>query len=477
MAPQPNPNNQPNNNQPPIDQNNGFTDQPPIEDEQFETYESPEADFPMNQQQANRQPPRKAEEEWGVDHGPMSGGGNLPQSASSEKLIISEDVKLPLEICYHVISIFGKRGSGKSYTVGKMVEQMMKNRLQFILFDPMDAHGEIELPNLVHVTPTNDRKINMERFLRKLKETNKSVIVNLSKLKLDPQRKILAEFTEMLIDTDLGKPIMTIVEECQDFIPQTMSLKVRSLQPIIRFTKLGRQRGYGVCFVTQRPASASKECLTQSSLYIVHNILNTTDLNALRDMLAFGTDKQLIRDILNDVTKFTSGYFVAYSPDFIKENSGVIVSKTGQRETRHKGKNVEIHGRRGMQRSPWDEGDTMEDGSYDENNPEPGDMSQSQSPDSDFVTEGIGPEDINVPMEPGLEPGQTPTLPGMTPDGTMTEGGDQIGPDGMPVHSPKRGSLIDKDIARDALGIGLGIFAGVIFFVIAKKSLEPKVEE
>lgn len=446
--------------------------QPPAEPSPVQTFNSPETNPPLNRQQASQQA-KRSEEEWGVDRDPVQ---RRPPSSSTERIVISEDLKLPLEISYQVITVVGRRGMGKSYTIGKIVEEMSRNRLQFCLFDPMSAHSLIQLPNLVHVTPTSDRKINMEKFLRKLKETNKSVIVDLSKLKLDSQRKILAEYTEMLIDNDLGKPLMTIIEECQDFIPQTMSLKVRSLQPIIRFTKLGRQRGYGVCFVTQRPASASKECLTQSSLYIVHNILNTTDLNALRDLLSFGTDKQLIRDILNDVTKFTPGYFVAYSPEFITENQGVVISKTSKRITEHRGKNVDIPIRRGLQRQPWEEGEGFEtDGVTEPGSYENDDEKEPQ----DLPEEGVERANGTDPLAgTGLEgePGETGTNSGSGEPGT-TEGEDEIGPDGLPIHSPKRGSLVDKDLARDALGVGLGVFAGIMFFVVAKKVLEQKQEE
>lgn len=419
------------------------------------TFDSPPSMPPATAGQNDK----STQEDWGVD---LSTTSEKPKDAS---IIISNDLKLPLEISYQVMTITGKRGSGKSFSVGKIIEEFHKNGIQFVIFDPMDAHGLIQLPNVVHIEPTHERKINMEKFIQKLKETNKSVIVNMSKLKLEPQRKVVAEYSEMLIENNMGrKPLMTFFEECQDFIPQTMSSKVRSLYPIIRLTKLGRQRGYGVCFVTQRPASASKECLTQSSLYIVHNILNTVDLNALKDLLSFGTDKQMIRDMLTDVTKFEPGYFLAYSPDFIEVNQGVVISKTAERETEHKGRNVEIRPG-GEQSDPWSHNEGFEDTTSG------GEMSDAMAAGDNggFMEEGIGPENIQVPIEPGLEPGSDISpMPGV-------EGEKGTDLPGLP-EGEKKDNLLDNDYAKDALGIGLGVLAGVLFFVIAKKVLERPSE-
>ena len=78
--------------------------------------------------------------------------------------------------------------------------------------------------------------------------------------------------------------------------------------------KLGRALGYGVTLVSQRPAGVNKEALSQAAVYLVHNVINNRDLKALDEQLSFGTDKRVVKRLLNGIAAARKGECVAFAP-------------------------------------------------------------------------------------------------------------------------------------------------------------------
>ena len=134
---------------------------------------------------------------------------------------------------------------------------------------------------------------------------------------------------------------MTVFEECQDFVPQNG--KPMSSQGVIRLCKLGRQYGYGVCLISQRPASVSKDALSQCSVYIIHNLINHRDLKAVEDQMGFGADREQVKKVLTDVASATQGEVICYSPSYFRNEGFYRASKIrSDRQVAHTGKNIEM---------------------------------------------------------------------------------------------------------------------------------------
>jgi len=134
---------------------------------------------------------------------------------------------------------------------------------------------------------------------------------------------------------------MTIFEECQDFVPQQG--KPVSFDGIVRLCKLGRQNGYGVCLISQRPASVSKEALSQCSTYMIHNLINHRDLKAIEDQMGFGTDKSQVKKVLGGISAAQQGEVVCYSPTYYRDEGFFRASKIrDDRKVTHTGKNIEM---------------------------------------------------------------------------------------------------------------------------------------
>lgn len=263
-------------------------------------------------------------------------------------ITLGEHIKFPAygekSISSQVIFITGKRGSGKSYTAGVLMEELERCKLQFVCFDVLSAHlGLDSLPNVESISPREDETIDMNLLVNKLANGNKSLIIDVGNCTLPKQQLIVSDYCEALINAKIGhthqKTLMTIFEECQDFVPQQG--KPVSFNSIVRLCKLGRALGYGTTLITQRPAACNKEALSQAAVYLTHNVINSRDLKALEEQLSFGTDRERVKRILQGVNAAQRGEVVAYAPEYFRESGYIRIGKIrGDRRVKHSGGNI-----------------------------------------------------------------------------------------------------------------------------------------
>ena len=189
--------------------------------------------------------------------------------------------------------------------------------------------------------PKGGETLNVKGIIDRLKKEPTSFIIDMTDLNLEKQQQIVAEYCDDLLMAKLGKGIMTIFEECQDFVPQQG--KPVSFDGIVRLCKLGRQNGYGVCLISQRPASVSKEALSQCSVYMIHNLINHRDLKAVEDQMGFGTDKSEVKKVLGGISAAQQGEVVCYSPSYFRDEGFFRASKIlDDRKVNHTGNNIEM---------------------------------------------------------------------------------------------------------------------------------------
>ena len=222
------------------------------------------------------------------------------------------------------------------------MEEFHRLGLQFVCFDPLNAHGGIDsLPRVESLKPDIGQSIDMKSLVERLRTTDKSLIIAMGGLPLLKQQELVGDYCEALISARLGKGIHTVLEECQDFVPQ-MGRPI-SFDPIVRLCKLGRALGYGGSLVSQRPAGVNKEALSQASVYLVHNVINNRDLKTLDEQLSFGTDKRLIKKILNGIASARKGECVAYAPEFFRDRGYLVIDKIrSDRQAKHTGHNIDV---------------------------------------------------------------------------------------------------------------------------------------
>jgi len=274
-------------------------------------------------------------------------GGKLPD----DRIVLGGGIEFPLEIVYNKMFITGKTGSGKSWTCGVLMEEFERTGLQFVCWDALDAHsGLSQLPGVESISPQEDQTIDMPAFVNRLKNSGKSVVINLMGLSLGRQQQLVGDYCSALLESSFTdergsrKSLMTIFEECQDFVPQQG--RPLSFEPIVRLCKLGRALGFGVTMISQRPAAVNKEALSQASIYLIHNVIQFRDLKALEEQMGFGNDRALIKRITAGIASAKSGECVAFSPDFFRDQGYIVIGKIrGDRRVDHGGTNIEIRPR------------------------------------------------------------------------------------------------------------------------------------
>lgn len=280
--------------------------------------------------------------EWNSE---SKGGGSLP----ADKIVFAKmskgqpaDLEFPLDFVRDKAFLTGMTGSGKSWTAGLLMEEINRVGLQFVCFDVLGAHdGLATLPNVDSLSPKNGETINMKGLVDRLGREPTSFVVDISGLPLDKQQVLISDYCEALISAQLNKGIMSVFEECQDFVPQTG--KPISSEGIIRLCKLGRQYGYGVCLISQRPASVSKDALSQCSVYMIHNLVNHRDLKAVEDQMGFGADRTQVKKLSSGIASATQGEVVCYSPSYFRDEGFFRASKIREdRKVTHSGSNIEI---------------------------------------------------------------------------------------------------------------------------------------
>ncbi len=281
---------------------------------------------------------------WGAESSPSSSASFKPDEIvlACTSLGQPADLKFPLDFVRDKIFLTGITGSGKSWTGGLLMEEINRVGLQFVCFDVLGAHGGLsQLPNVEELSPKGGESVNIKGLIDRLGKEPTSFVIDISDLGLDKQQQLVRDYCDDLLMAKLGKGVMTIFEECQDFVPQQG--KPVSFDGIVRLCKLGRQNGYGVCLISQRPASVSKEALSQCSTYMIHNLINHRDLKAVEDQMGFGTDKSQVKKVLGGISAAQQGEVVCYSPTYYRDDGFFRPSKIREdRKVTHTGKNIEM---------------------------------------------------------------------------------------------------------------------------------------
>ena len=115
---------------------------------------------------------------------------------SATEVCLGQKLKFPAygedSLISNVLFITGKRGSGKSWTAGVMMEEFHRLGLQFVCFDPLNAHGGLDqLPRIESLTPEAGQSIDMKSLVERLRTTDKSLVIAMGGLPLPKQQELI----------------------------------------------------------------------------------------------------------------------------------------------------------------------------------------------------------------------------------------------------------------------------------------------
>ena len=255
----------------------------------------------------------------------------------SRKLRLASDLALPLDAVTQTFLIVGKRGSGKSNTAARFVEQLHHARLPFVVLDPVDTWWGIKAgrkrgeKGLEDVYVFGGRRADLPLNATDgalvadvLCEHRVSMVLSVKHLSGRERSSFMVAFAQTLFQKWGGGPLHVVLEEAHELAPQMASARGRDLDgdaamlgAFKRLWKLGRASGIGGTAVTQRPASLSKDITTQSEILIAHRTIGPQDVDAVGQWIKYHGERL---DILADLPSLPTGQAMVWSPEFPEGN-------------------------------------------------------------------------------------------------------------------------------------------------------------
>lgn len=251
-------------------------------------------------------------------------------------LKLANDLTLPLDAVTQTFLVVGKRGSGKSNTAARFVEQLHHARLPFVVLDPVDTwwglkagiDGGRGLDVYVFGGRKQDLPLNAPDgglIAEVLCEHRVSMVLSVKHLSGRERSAFMVAFAQTLFRKWGGGPLHVVLEEAHELAPQMQGSRsdkntdneAAMLGAFKRLWKLGRSAGIGGTAVTQRPASLSKDITTQSEILIAHRTIGPQDVKAIGEWVKYHGEHL---DILAKLPSLPTGEAFVWAPEFPEGN-------------------------------------------------------------------------------------------------------------------------------------------------------------
>ncbi|RLG44409.1 MAG: hypothetical protein DRN78_00215, partial [Thermoproteota archaeon] len=224
------------------------------------------------------------------------------------------------------VAVLGQSGSGKSYLAAVIVEEALRQGIPIVV---IDVEGEWytlkqKFPVLV---VGRDVPLDLEsaELYSEYPLKGVSIVIDLASADASDleARDFFMKFTEKLfqLETEHRRTLLLVVEEAEVFAPQMATKGERSSLVVAnKIAKRGRKRGIHSVWITQRPASLSKDILSQCNVYLVGKMTLQRDLKAV---------EPYIGSIVKSLPTLSPGEF------FLVHEGKVARFRTKERETPH----------------------------------------------------------------------------------------------------------------------------------------------
>lgn len=213
-------------------------------------------------------------------------------------LRLAPGLSLPLEAVTQTIAIVAKRRAGKSYTMRRLVEQLLKAGQQVVVVDPKGDQWGIRsaadgkgpgLPVIILGGERGDLPLEPsggEVVAKLVVEERVSVLLDVSLFRKHEVATFMTAFLENLYRMKAREiyrtPMMLVIDEADAIAPQKPQKgEERMLGAAEDIVRRGGQRGIGCVLVTQRSAVLNKNVLTQAQMLVALRTIAPQDLAAM----------------------------------------------------------------------------------------------------------------------------------------------------------------------------------------------------
>src|SRR5262249_2596742 len=113
-----------------------------------------------------------------------------------------------------------------------------------------------------------------------------------------------------------GDPLWLVLEEADAFAPQQpMGDMTRVLGEVDRIARRGRNFGFRLISITQRPAQLHKDVLTQLSTLVALGVTSPQDRDAIKSWVDGNADRDQAKKVYNSLAKLPVGEGWIWAPD------------------------------------------------------------------------------------------------------------------------------------------------------------------
>ncbi len=178
--------------------------------------------------------------------------------------------------------VVGTSGSGKSYAVGVICEELCKSNVPFAVIDIEGEYSGLkERYEAFWVGEDEQCDLNWDRTdlheLATIAPDSPPLILDVSETK-DARQKIDQLLRGLYEEVSKRRtPYLLILEEADRFAPQVGE----KLQIIDEVARRGRKRGLGLMLCTQRPAEVDKSVLSQCANQLIGKLVIRNDLQSV----------------------------------------------------------------------------------------------------------------------------------------------------------------------------------------------------
>ncbi|RWR30481.1 DUF87 domain-containing protein [Sinirhodobacter populi] len=225
------------------------------------------------------------------------------------------------------IAIFGMKGSGKSFAAKGIVERLLADGKKVVVLDPMSHWwglkgsqdgSKLGFPVTVLGGDHQDFPLvdsDPAGIARCICRSNGSFVLDVASCRPGDER---LDFTTELLEEMFIRntdPLWLVIEEADVFAPQNTSSRseARIRGMIDTIVRRGRDRGFRLITITQRPAFIYKGVSSQASTVIAMKLTSPQDREAIRQWLGGAAITETAKEALRQLQFMETGSGMVYS--------------------------------------------------------------------------------------------------------------------------------------------------------------------
>lgn len=255
---------------------------------------------------------------------------------------LARGIRLPAEAVTQTFAFLGRRGNGKTYGTGVLVEGMLDLGAQVVPIDPIGnwyglrggrhafnipvlggEHGDIPL------LPGGGAAV-----ADVIVDSGTSAVLDVSSFRKGQRKTFVTDFAEQLFQRKkiTRSPLHIVLEEAQLFAPQRSGDGgARMLGAIEDIVRLGRNYGIGTTLISQRPQSVNKEVLNQVEALVVFQLNGAHERKAIEAWIVHqGID---IGEMVDQLPSLPVGHAFLWSPQWLGKLKRIQILKKRSADT------------------------------------------------------------------------------------------------------------------------------------------------